>query len=72
MAVIGVPDDKLGDKVVAIIKLREGSQLTARALREWGSDKMAKYKLPREVKIVNGIAKNQMGKINKKELLKSY
>lgn len=72
---IGLPDDKLGDKILALIKPRESyshSMLTGRALRAWGSDKIAKYKLPREVKIVDSIPKNQMGKVNKKELIRIY
>lgn len=48
---------------------KERKQLSARELRTWGADKLAKYKLPREVRLVKAIEKNQMGKINKKDLL---
>ncbi len=66
---IGVADVKLGEKVVALIKARPGfteAELTGSVIRGWAGERLAKYKLPREVKLLQEIPKNQMGKVNKK------
>ncbi len=48
--VVGVPDDRFGQKVVALVKLREGSpELTLEALQEHCRTKIAGYKVPREL-----------------------
>lgn len=45
-------------------------QLTVNRLSQWMSDKLASYKCPRDVKIVEELPRNAMGKINKKVLQK--
>lgn len=69
--IMGVPDEKYGERVAAIIRgSGEGDavELSASALREWCSHRMAPYKIPRVVKLVDSIPKNAMGKVNKKQL----
>jgi len=76
-AVIGLPDDTLGEKVVAVIALRAGAEgetsllceHTAReALTKYLQDKLARYKQPRDYFVVEAIPRNHMGKVNKKSL----
>lgn len=71
-AVLGSPDEILGEKVVSVIVLRDKSKWSDpnASLREFLHDKLAKYKQPKEVLIVDSIPRNHMGKVNKKSLLK--
>jgi len=73
--VIGVPHDSYGQEVVALIKLRtvnEGeSEQEAEVIRKWCLNKFADYSMP-SIKIVSAVPRNQMGKVNKKELLKDF
>ena len=69
-AVVGIPDVTWGQQVAAVLVLKPWSGLTSASLREWARDKMAPYKVPTELKMVEEIPKNAMGKINKKQLVK--
>lgn len=72
VAVIGAPDMVWGQRVSAVVKLRRGEMLSVRDLKEWARDTMAPYSIPTELIVVEEIPRNQMGKINKKELLKRF
>ena len=65
-AVIGIPDDTWGERVCLIAAFDE--ELTVDNLRKWAKDKMASYKIPSKVITVDELPKNQMGKVNKKQL----
>ncbi|KAM3918491.1 malonate--CoA ligase ACSF3, mitochondrial isoform 1-T2 [Leptodactylus fuscus] len=69
VAVIGAPDATWGQRVSAIVKLRDGHTLSLKELKEWGRAVMAPYCIPAELIRVEEIPRNQMGKINKKQLL---
>ncbi|KAM4722624.1 malonate--CoA ligase ACSF3, mitochondrial [Rhinophrynus dorsalis] len=69
VAVIGAPDVTWGQRVAAIVKLRDGHMLTLQDLKEWARAVMAPYCIPAELIRVEEIPRNQMGKINKKQLL---
>ncbi|MDQ3506236.1 MAG: AMP-binding protein [Actinomycetota bacterium] len=67
--VIGVPDEKYGEELMAWIQLREGAEeLTAAGLREFCSGKLARYKVPRYIKIVTGFPMTVTGKVRKVEM----
>lgn len=70
-AVLGVSDEVWGERIAAVIVIRSGADLPLDKLREWALDKMPKYALPTELKIIEDIPKNAMGKVNKKELKKN-
>uniref|UniRef100_A0A4X2M0D6 Acyl-CoA synthetase family member 3 n=1 Tax=Vombatus ursinus TaxID=29139 RepID=A0A4X2M0D6_VOMUR len=72
VAVIGVPDMTWGQRITAVVKLREGQSLSCKDLKEWSRGYMAAYTIPSEVLLVEEIPRNQMGKINKKDLLKQF
>ncbi len=64
--VIGVPDDKYGEEICAWIRMRPGSPaLDAAALRTFAEDKLAHYKIPRYVHIVDEFPMTVTGKIRK-------
>ncbi|CAJ0955797.1 unnamed protein product [Ranitomeya imitator] len=69
VAVIGAPDATWGQRVSAIVKVREGHLLSLKEFKEWGRAVMAPYCIPAELIRVEEIPRNQMGKINKKQLL---
>ncbi|MGE0231212.1 MAG: long-chain fatty acid--CoA ligase [Flavobacteriaceae bacterium] len=68
VAVIGAPDDKWGERVVAIAVLRPGASLTLEDLRDFCGGRLARFKLPRELHLVEALPRNANGKIQKGEL----
>ena len=68
VAVIGLPDEKWGEAVTAVVALHEGQTLTLEALRDFAADKLAKYKLPIQMHTVDALPRNPAGKILKFQL----
>jgi acyl-CoA synthetase (AMP-forming)/AMP-acid ligase II len=68
VAVIGIPDPRLGEVGRAYAVRRAGSQLTADDLIAWSRREMANYKVPREVTFVSALPRNASGKILKTRL----
>ncbi|SDY22512.1 fatty-acyl-CoA synthase [Saccharopolyspora shandongensis] len=67
--VIGVPDAKYGEELMAWVRLRDGSTpLTADTLREFCTGKLAHYKVPRYVHVVDEFPMTVTGKIRKIEM----
>jgi fatty-acyl-CoA synthase len=67
--VIGVPDERYGEELMAWIQLREGAEeLTSASLREYCAEKLAHYKVPRYVKIVTEFPMTVTGKVRKVEM----
>jgi fatty-acyl-CoA synthase len=67
--VIGVPDAKYGEEVMAWVKLRRGAEpLTLVALREFCAGQLAHYKIPRYLKLVTGFPLTITGKVRKTEM----
>jgi fatty-acyl-CoA synthase len=67
--VIGVPDERFGEELMAWVRLREGAEpLTPEALRQFCAGKLAHYKIPRYVKIVDGFPMTVTGKVRKVEM----
>ena len=70
--VIGVPDEKWGEAVKALVVLNEGKQLSETELIDYCRDNLAHYKCPKSVEFWEEIPKNPMGKIKKFELREPY
>lgn len=67
--VIGVPDDKYGEELMAWIRMREGAApLTAQALREFCAGRLAHFKIPRYVHVTDEFPMTVTGKIRKVEM----
>jgi 2-aminobenzoate-CoA ligase len=74
-AVVGIPDEIMGQKVVAMVELEPGytpSQELANDIIKSTMDVLAMYKLPREVVFLDSIPRTPTGKIIKKDLRKNY
>ncbi|MEM7101716.1 MAG: long-chain fatty acid--CoA ligase [Bacteroidota bacterium] len=70
VAVIGVPDDKMGEEIKACVVLNEGYSITEEELMAYTKNNIAAYKYPRMVEILNALPMSATGKILKKELRK--
>jgi fatty-acyl-CoA synthase len=67
--VIGVPDAKYGEELMAWVRMRPGTTLlTAEALREFCQGKLAHYKIPRYVHIADEFPMTVTGKVRKVEM----
>jgi long-chain acyl-CoA synthetase len=67
-AVIGVPDDELGEEVGAAVALKEGAEATEDELRDYVKQQVAAYKYPRKIWFVDELPKGPTGKIPKREI----
>ena len=67
-AVLGVPDDRLGEEVKAFVVLVPGAEVTADELVAWSKQQMADYKYPRRIAFLDELPMNATGKILKREL----
>lgn len=67
--VIGVPDERYGEELMAWVQLRKGApQLTAEELRDFAMGSLAKYKIPRYVHVVEEFPTTVTGKVRKIEM----
>jgi fatty-acyl-CoA synthase len=67
--VIGVPDEKYGEELCAWVQMREGAApMTAEAVRQFATGKLAHYKIPRYVLVVDEFPMTVTGKIRKVEM----
>jgi acyl-CoA synthetase (AMP-forming)/AMP-acid ligase II len=64
-AVIGAPDDRLGEVGVAFLVPREGAALDPAAVIDWCRERMANFKVPRQVIVVDDLPRNATGKVQK-------
>ena len=70
VAIIGIPDEQMGEEVKAFVVLNEGATATSEALMSFTKDNIAAYKYPRIVEITKTLPTSATGKILKKELRK--
>jgi len=72
VAVIGVPDSEWGEAVQAVCVLKKGTEVGAAELIEFVASKIARYKKPKHVLIVERLPKTANGEINREEVKKIY
>jgi fatty-acyl-CoA synthase len=70
--VVGVPDDKWGERPLATVVLREGTTATADELRAFLTDKMARWQLPERWSFIEAVPKTSVGKFDKKRVRSNY
>jgi acyl-CoA synthetase (AMP-forming)/AMP-acid ligase II len=67
-AVIGVEDEKFGQRLKAFVVVRDGKQLSEDEVKTYVKDNLARYKTPREVVFMDELPRNPTGKVLKREL----
>jgi acyl-CoA synthetase (AMP-forming)/AMP-acid ligase II len=72
VAVIGVPDDRWGEAVKAVVSLHPGQQATDDELIAFCRERLAGYKCPRSVDVLEALPRNPTGKILKRDLRRPY
>jgi malonyl-CoA/methylmalonyl-CoA synthetase len=73
VAVIGLPDETWGERVVAVVVAAPGraAECAPEALRAWAKERLASYKVPRDVISVAALPRNPMGKVVKPDLIRA-
>ena len=72
IAVIGAPHERWGETPVAVAALVPGAALTVGELREWGTSRLARYKLPTILHVMDALPRNASGKVLKTVLRRQY
>lgn len=67
-AVIGIPDDEMGERVLAFVELIPGRTTNQQELLEHCASMLATYKRPREIRIIEELPRNTVGKLLKRDL----
>ena len=67
-AIVGMPDKKYGEQVVAVIKLNEDSSENAKSIRTYLKEKIANFKMPARYEFVDDFPRTSTGKIQKLKL----
>jgi len=70
VAVVSAPDPKRGERIRAVIALKEGTEATEKEIIDYCRERMADYKVPREVEFRESLPKTRTGKIARGELAK--
>ncbi|MDR1968168.1 MAG: long-chain fatty acid--CoA ligase [Burkholderiaceae bacterium] len=68
VAVIGTPDERWGEHVVAVVAPKPGASITLEDLQAFAEKRLARYKLPRELRLVEALPRNPTGKVLKSRL----
>jgi len=72
VGVIGLPDEKWGESVVAVVVAAPGVRLTAEQVIAFTDGKLARYKMPRRVEFLDALPRNPQGKLLKRVLRERY
>lgn len=68
VAVIGIPDDRLGEEIGAVVALHPTASLEPAELRSWAEERLSGYKVPRIYQMVEELPKGATGKILKRQI----
>ena len=66
--VYGVPDERLGEEIAAAIKLKQGETAAAEEIREFCDGRIARFKIPRQIRFVDSFPMTASGKVQKFKL----
>jgi len=70
--VVGIPDEKWGEKVVAAVGLKPGVTLTTKEIQDHCKQYLLDWKCPKEILFLGELPRNKMGKVMKEEVVKSF
>lgn len=69
VAAVGVDDDDYGKRLRAFVVIKDGTSATEDELKDWVKQNLARYKVPREVVLLDELPRNATGKVLKRELV---
>jgi fatty-acyl-CoA synthase len=72
VAVIGVDDEKFGQRLKAYVVKKKGAGVTEESIQQAVKSNLARYKVPREVEFIDELPRNATGKILKRELKEQH
>ena len=72
VAIIGVPDPRWGEVGLAVIVAQPGADVTLESVAAACNGKLARYKVPKELRLVGELPRNVTGKVNKAEMRATY
>jgi fatty-acyl-CoA synthase len=67
-AVIGVPNERWGEVGLAVLVLKPGQTLDKQTVSAWCSERLARFKVPADIAIIDALPRNATGKVLKREL----
>jgi malonyl-CoA/methylmalonyl-CoA synthetase len=70
--VVGIPDERWGEKVVAAVVLKPDMALTEKEMKDYCKSQLLDWKCPKEVFFLEELPRNKMGKVMKEEVVKRY
>jgi long-chain acyl-CoA synthetase len=71
-AVVGLPDERLGEIPAAVVRLAEGADLASADLEGWASERLAEYKVPKRYVVVTELPRTGTSKVQKAQLLELF
>jgi acyl-CoA synthetase (AMP-forming)/AMP-acid ligase II len=66
--VVGLPDERWDERVVAVIRVAPGTEVEAEVVRAHCREHLAAYKVPKQVEVVDDFPRTGLGKIAKSDL----
>lgn len=72
VAVVGVPDEKWGETVAAIVVTRPGTTVELEEIRSFCATSLARYKMPRRLYVIEELPRNGVGKVSKVQLRQQF
>nr|WP_257025472.1 AMP-binding protein [Pseudoalteromonas sp. MIP2626] len=72
VAVVGIKDERMGEVGCAFITLKSSAELDEATLMTWCRERMANYRVPRKIKIIDAMPVNASNKVVKAELIKHF
>lgn len=67
---VASPDPDLGEEVIAFVTLRQGAKVTGEGIISYCKERLAAFKYPRHVKVIDRLPRGATGKVFKSELIK--
>ena len=71
-AVVGVEDPDWGERICVAVEVRGGEEVILEALAGWARERLAPYKVPRDLRVVETLPRNAMGKVTKPEVARLF
>lgn len=72
VSIMGLSDSVWGQRVFALMVIKANAVYDESVFMDWCKARLPKYSVPRLIELVDAIPKNQLGKVNKKELIRFY